>query len=217
MTHEERMILINYILQEVKNDNLPAITKAAETLKKEIQADITATHAKTHRLQKPLKLAQKILKNVDTARYPALQYPHTLKDGRQAVCDGFRLLIMSEPLQLPEMPADLTPIDIDNIIVYNSKQPERNYLELPDLQALKSYIKYKKAAKQKNIIFDFGEGFPVVNAEWLADAIEATGATSATNAGVFAPLWFRTENIEYMLLPVRPEKDKTRTRTNLTI
>lgn len=130
----------------------------------------------------------------------------------QYFCDGVRLIKLAG--------SDKLPIDIP----YNPKQANFNFegvmpydtsdeLELPTTQYLKAYIKEEKAAGQmrnktrtgKYVKYDFGDGKPAVNAEYLLTIMEVLPKARAymTN-GVQAVIKFVTDTESTgLLIPVR--------------
>ena len=133
-----------------------------------------------------------------------------LSDGKQCVCDGFRAIRLNTPIDLPAAPVPCT-IDFDRIFDdarHNAATP----LETPTLGELKSYIKiikaenkakYGKNANRQCILWDFGEGRPIVNAVYLLDILTAFPDAAITCGTVTDPLYFSHADGEAILLPVR--------------
>ena len=132
-------------------------------------------------------------------------------NGKQAVCDGYRAILLNTPLDLPAPPVPCT-MDIDQFFAdarHNAATP----LETPSQGELKSYIKitkaenkakYGRSANKKTILWDFGEGHPAVNAAYLLDILTAFPDAAITFSTMMAPLYFSHADGEAILLPVRP-------------
>ena len=128
----------------------------------------------------------------------------------QNICDGFQAYRLREHLPLESIPEKLDPLDLEGIIA-----PSRDncgaVLELPDVAELKAYIKTEKARKkaiEDNTAptWDFGPELPLVNANFLLNALELLPGCTAT-AGKQRPalqaIYFKSEAGEGILLPVR--------------
>lgn len=131
----------------------------------------------------------------------------------QYFCDGVRMVKLAG--------SDKLPIDIP----YNPKHANFNFegviphdtsdeLELPTIQYLKAYIKENKAFNKtinsytgKYVKYDFGDGKPAVNAEYLLAIMEILPKAKAymTN-GVKAVIKFVTDTeTTGLLIPVRKD------------
>lgn len=129
----------------------------------------------------------------------------------QYFCDGVRLIKLAG--------SDKLPIDIP----YNPKRENFHFekviphdtsteLELPTIQYLKAYIKENKALNKttnsytgKYVKYDFGDGKPAVNAEYLLTVIEILpNAKAYMTNGVEAVIKFVTDTeTTGLLVPVR--------------
>jgi len=138
-------------------------------------------------------------------------------DGKQYACDGHRAMRLNTPIDLPVPPVPCT-IDIDRLFA-DARRNATTPLETPSQGELKSYIKitkaenktkYGKGANKKTILWDFGEGRPVVNAAYLLDILTAFPDATITFSTLTAPLYFSHADGEAILLPVRmKEQDRT--------
>ncbi len=131
-------------------------------------------------------------------------------DGKQYVCDGYRAIRINTPIDLPAAPVPCT-LDIDRIFE-DARRNATTPLETPTLGELKTYIKLKKAenkakygkgANKETILWDFGEGLPVVNAVYLLDILTAFPDATITCYIMTAPLYFSHADGDAILLPVR--------------
>lgn len=144
-------------------------------------AGLIATLEKEQRMQgaksagkgNALKIAEKVLKrNANTRRNLCFA---NIIDGKQYICDGYVCVCYAEGNHLPleEMPSDLQPMDSLPKLFADMDGID---IELPDLKALKNYIKMQKSLhkgdKNYRIPFDFGVGKYQVDAQLLAEMIE---------------------------------------------
>lgn len=139
----------------------------------------------------------------------SLHYAWTDSDGRQCVCDSYRAFRLNEPLPLEPRPADAgDPIDLDNII------PDRKdyaATPLPSAKEIKAFIAIERAKaggkRGTDVIWDFGEGKPAVNAEYLLDLVQvfpdATEIFHGVGTKLLSVLYARCDAGEAVLLPVR--------------
>jgi hypothetical protein len=138
-----------------------------------------------------------------------------VRDGKQYACDGHRAMRLNTPIDLPAPPVPCT-MDIGRLFAearHNATTP----LETPTLGELKTYIKIKKAenkakygkgANRQGILWDFGEGRPVVNAAYLLDILTAFPDAAIIFNTLTAPLYFSHADGEAILMPVR-KKNRT--------
>ena len=131
-------------------------------------------------------------------------------NGKQAVCDGFRIIILNTPIDLPAPPVPCT-MDVGRL-VDDARNHATTPLETPTLGELKSYIKitkaenktkYGKRASNQHISWDFGENLPAVNATYLLDILTAFPDATITCSTMTAPIHFSHADGEAILLPVR--------------
>ena len=142
----------------------------------------------------------------------SLHYAWTDSEGRQCVCDGYRAYRLNEPLPLEPRPENAgTPIDLDKIM------PDgKGYAAtpLPSAKELRAHIAVEKAKADRkrgqDILWDFGEGKPVVNAEYLLDLVQvfpdAAEIFHGTGVHMLAPLFLKCERGDAVLLPCRTVK-----------
>lgn len=153
---------------------------ALQALIDDLKAEIRKENNKRTGAANVEKAANNIIKYVkknDPSRI-SLHGAWICKNGRQYVCDGMRALEINSPIQLENIPEKAQPLDIEKLFV---KPDHAERFELPTAAELKSMIAEAKAdAKVKKIrspkIVYACENGPVINAEFLMDAIIATGA-----------------------------------------
>ena len=131
-------------------------------------------------------------------------------DGKQYVSDGYRAIRLNTPIDFPAPPV---PCTIDFVRFFTEAQRDATTpLKTPALAELKTYIKitkaenkakYGKGANEQCILWDFGEGRPVVNAVYLLDILTAFPHATITFSTLTAPLYFSHINGEALLMPIK--------------
>ena len=186
-------------------------TTAAQALLRKLmgglQDDIYKAERKSKGELSALKAAQRILKNARDDGRVALAYPWTDKQGRQVVCDGFRLARLNEPLPLPERPADLKYINYPAFLE-PAIQSRSERLEAPEASKLSAHIKIVKPTLPKGgvVKWDFGDGLPMVNAQYLLELLALLPGASLYCTGknpLISPIYFESESGDGVLMPVR--------------
>lgn len=132
-----------------------------------------------------------------------------VQDGKQTVCDGYRAIRLNDAIDLPvpeypEQAPKMKPI-------FDGAMQNSDPLDLPDLGELKAHIKAQKAEQtargirrsEQKIVWDFGDGKPMVDASYLADMIEALPNAEAYGKGLNGMIYFRAENGDGVLCGVR--------------
>ena len=157
------------------------------------------------------KALEKILKN---ATHDFLKKARTV-DGRQIVCDGFTLCALDQPVELsPEFVQDVNDGRADGIInrvLPAARENNGDALRVPDAATLRLHIKNSKAEKKTRkdktpVIYDFGDGLPAVNAEYLANVIDIYGDAVqlvASSRGIYQPIYIKSDRGDGVLMPIR--------------
>lgn len=145
---------------------------------RDLERDINAEECRAAGRLSPLKAAQRVLKSAQGNPREAL-HGAWITGGMQCLCDGYRAFRLAEHLPgLPSIRDGVEPINVDKYI-----DPARDGftqpLQLPDLADIKSYVKAERARRKGEgirnaapVAWDFGEGLPYVNAQYLIDALE---------------------------------------------
>lgn len=188
------------------------------SLVKQLREDIVKDEAKKSGRSQQLSAAKRILKASVQANKEALTYA-PIQNNKQCVCDGCRAVRLASPLAgLPELPENIQYVDLNGIVQRSSDMTE---IELPDAAKLSAYIKTYKAEHGKKAskpMFDFGEEYQVVDAEYLLDMlflIPDAKAYSVKNKGV-SIIYFENETgDDGVLLPIRAKDGIIRQRTKL--
>lgn len=184
---------------------------AAQTLLRKLmgglQEDIRKAECSSKGALSALKAAQRILKTSSYGVREELKFPWTDEQGRQILCDGFRLARLNEPLPLPERPADLQYINYPAFL-----EPARNgrgqQLEAPDVKELRAHIKTVKPTLPKGgvVKWDFGDGLPMVDAQYLLELLALLPGAALYCTGknpLISPIYFESESGDGVLLPVK--------------
>ena len=186
----------------------------------ELQDAIRADGAKKVGKTEALRAAKRVLSNHPVSAKPAFGFVKTIGEY-QYFTDGYRGFKLKDHLPLPELPEGWDTMDLEPVIA-NAASGDVE-LELPDLGALKAYIKMEKARlkaegrHREGVRYDFGPGLPLVNAEYLADMlILLPGCKARVKKGyMINPLFFESDGNSAVLLPVRPGDDAGRVKTQL--
>lgn len=189
-----------------------------ETIADQLRDDIRTKEAKKNGKTNALNAAKRILKTAQKTPRPAL-HKAFYNNGLQCICDGYRGAQLKKPLPLEELPADTETINFSRFLD-DAKKNNDIILELPELGALKTYIKLEKfknkVAKTKDIIYcDFGPGLPFVNAEFLIDLLEILPGCKAYTAKNNFNIYFESDDGRGMLCSVRPGENVERKKTEL--
>lgn len=128
-------------------------------------------------------------------------------EGRQCLCDGYRGIRLHSPVE--SIPPAKGGLDLNKIM-----QPCLNYtqtLALPSVSELRTSIALDKNSRSKKdrdrlpLRYDFGDGLPSVNANYLYDFLNIfDDCTQALWSGnLNSPLYFRGKAGEGIVLPVK--------------
>ena len=183
-----------------------------------LRDNLRTKEAKKNGKTNALSAAKRILKTALKTPRPAL-HKAFYNNGMQCVCDGFRGAQLKNALPLEELPADMETINFARFLD-DAKKNNDIILELPELSALKAYIKLEKfknkVAKTKDIIYyDFGSGLPFVNAEFLADQLEILPGCKAYAKNNGFNIYFESDDGRGMLCNARPGENVERKKTIL--
>lgn len=189
-----------------------------ETIAEQLRDDIRSAEAKKNGKTNALSAAKRILKAAQKTPRPAL-HKAFFNNDLQCICDGVRAVQLKNALPLEELPADTETINLTRIID-DAKQNNNIVLKLPELKALKTYIKLEKfknrVAKTKDIIcYDFGAGLPYVNAEFLIDLLEILPGCKAYAKNNGFNIYFESDDGRGLLCTVRPGENVERKKTEL--
>lgn len=240
MTAEEKQEMENYIKVFGKEQgtaynnhsfNRTVPTAIAEMLRV-CTLEMTKDNDKTNGKSKQAAVIKSVIKGINNA-YPKVSY---IVNGKHYVCNGYQLFEFNEICQS-------VPIGTEKDMASTKPDPQEWYekfinqaennkyieLEVPDRTKLSMYIKTKKAkwktvgnkAKDLKLIeYNFGEGLPAINAEYLLDLIDGIpdGKLYCTNGGrsiYVSPLVMLGSNNRAITMPIRKDPNKTDIKTEL--
>lgn len=195
----------------LKNGSNGNAVEIIEALKQEAAAEIRRDEAKRSGTASRQKAAERIIKSAKSVQpFRPCMHGAWIDNGKQYICDGFRVVRFNEPLPLESIPEGVEPLNASRIIAPGMNTGAT--LDLPELGELRAHIKTEKARikaeKLRGIVplWDFGDGLPAVDAQYLADMLEALPGCTATVAKDYPELrivYFESENGDGGLLPVK--------------
>lgn len=148
---------------------------------------------------------------------PAAQGAWTDDDGKQCVCDGMRGFRLNSPFILPQAknPAPGS-VRFDLAAVIAPLRNNARSLSLPTAEEVRESIKVQRAEQKAKkhrkgetfrAYFDFGPGFPRVNAQYLLDFLQLfpkdLEAFASAERPLLTPLYFKSPAGEGVLCPCR--------------
>ena len=152
---------------------------------------------------------------------------YAYNDGEyQVACDCYIMAALSKEDHVPlaERPdRELYEWRMPNWkkhIPWECEVPSR-LVELPDMSALKLYLKSEKLRRKKkyhkSITFDFGENLPCIKAEYLITAMEILPDAKAYYAGYenLCLLLINDSGSVVYVMGIEPDKNKERMRTEI--
>lgn len=198
---------MEHLKQGANGNALEILNAIKEDAKKEIRRAAAKASGNANRQ----KAAERVIKNA-IASNPGREALHGfwIKNEKQYICDGFRILRLNNALPLPTISEKLQPIDADRILT-PAKDNAGAVLELPDVGELRAYIKTEKARKKaisdkSAIFYDFSDDLPRVNAVYLLDMLEilpGCTATASSRGALVNPIYFESEHGDGVLCPVK--------------
>ena len=198
--------------------DIVSIPAMLASLVKQLREDIVKDEAKKAGRSRQLAAAKRILKSAIKTNKASLTYA-PIQNGKQCICDGYRAVRLTNPIVgLPKLPESMQYIDINNIV---KKDKEMTEIELPDAAKLSAYIKTYKAEygkKASKPMFDFGEEYQIVDAEYLLDMMNLLPYAKAYGKynNQYSPIYFECEDgSDGVLLPIKVKDGTMRQRTEL--
>ena len=180
-----------------------------EALKEEAAAEIRREEAKNGGKLNRQKAAERVIKSAKSCQPSRDCFHGFWKDsnGLQCICDSFQAYRLREALPLEPIPPKASPLDLSRVFEPNKGEA----LALPDVGELRAYIKEEKARKKATKdktppLYDFGDGLPAVNAEYLLNALELLPGCTATASHVrplLNSIYFSSDAGDGLICPVR--------------
>lgn len=212
MTAEKTLLLTNAALLHLRDNSPENVRDILQALKEDAEKNIRNAAAKSVGRLDRMKAMQRIIKSAKADNREVL-HGAWIANGKQYVCDGFRIVSIYDPLDLETIPDHVQPIDGERIMPKDGNAGG-TVLDLPDVGTLRAYIKTEKARlkaegnKKRGAVYDFGDGLPAVNAQFLFDMIEIfpdATATASKQRPTLSGIYFNSADGDGILLPVRKE------------
>ena len=184
--------------------NLMHISNLLIALKEEMRKEYAKANGRTD----ALKAAKSIAKSAEKISRPGFSGA-AMADGEQVFMDGFRMLVLQSPIEFATAPAAADIVDIKRNL-FASLSGYDKPLDLPTIDQLKLHIATAKAnnPKDKQPAYDFGDGLPRVNANYLLDMLLAIPNAKARYSGsLTAAIRFDGDGVYGFLMPCH--KDRT--------
>ena len=118
--------------------------------------------------------------------------------------------IRTDVFTLPDLP-EVRGMDAVHLVTDACALENGLELELPTADQLKALIKERKAAGVKIPLYDFGDGLPAENAQYLLDMLillPSSRAFTDAKRPTLSGIYFKTDDADGLLLPVRKPKAK---------
>lgn len=138
------------------------------------------------------------------------------ENGKQYVCDGFRVLEINEPIDLPPVSDDIESSNYFKIykIIENARQKDTYDLEIPSVQELRANIKITKSkmsAKEKknnkSVAITLIDKGLTLNAQYLLEMSEALGGIKTIKVPVNStgrePVYAENDIGVGLILPIK--------------
>lgn len=183
-----------------------------ERLRDKLEADIRSETAKASGKGTIAKAAERIIKSIPDTRP---QYCGAwMRNGRQIIVDGYRLVAFNEPLPLTEAPEDKPGCErLDPFKLLDQARTAPNcYSEFPSLDELKAEKKIRRAKVKTGALDKNTAGVwyplentdaPALDIDFMIDMLECLPGAEIFWTNWQSPVYFRAENGEGIVLPIR--------------
>lgn len=174
-----------------------------------LKEDIAAESCKETGRSGALNAAKRIIKSAESNQKRRECHGAFEVDGKQCLLDGYQAVRLVTPLPVKSIPEDVEPFNITQVM-NTAKNSAGAELALPTIGELKGHIKIEKAAnkvkREEYVYYDFGEGRPSVNAEYLLNLLEllpGCKAFAGRRCAESSAIYFESEAGDGILMPCR--------------
>lgn len=181
------------------------LTQLASELEAQIRLECASERGVTNATRTITKMLN-YLKKHDGRE--SLHYAWIDSEGRQCVCDGYRAFRFKEPLPLEPRPENAgEAIDLDKIMPDGNGYASSPLPSAKELKALIAIEKARAGRGYRGAKWDFGDGKPIVNAEFLLDLVQvfpdATEIFHGVGTKICSTMFARCDAGDAILLPLR--------------
>ncbi len=210
LPEDDRALVRKYVDKDQRLYDIPGLPQLINLIV-DIKDDVRAEAAKSSGKADVLKAMKSVIKSAEkTASHNPMFHGAFYEDGKQCVCDGYRAIRVDNPVDIHIAEQG----DRSFITKTFREVAKAEELALPSVADLKAYIKINTAAKKATsrnvnpLEYDFGEGLPAVNAQYLLDMLtampDATAYWDAKNTNSI--IYFKAEGVDGILCPVKKQK-----------
>ena len=204
MTNEKMLTLLNSFLND---NNYVTMAELKAGLEENIRESVNKNSGKPS-LAKAMNSVIKAAKK-DGVR-PSLMGGF-MNDDWLTVFDGYRAIQTKEAIELEMIPANLDPLNVNNMI---GSEAYTKMVKLPTIQELKTFIKIKKAEIKAAPSFIVKPPYMIVletdydeqiafNPDYLLDLLEAIPSEYGYYNTNIGPMYLENDTTRGLVLPVR--------------
>lgn len=206
--HAKTIDGFDLLLKEFREDEKCNVYYADEhaliKLVADLERQIKSENNKRNGFAKIESVAKKIIKSSSNEDLNGAFY----YNDKQFFCNGYMILALEKHIDFAGSKKEELGKRLFNLI--DSAEENTMKVNLPTIGELKAYIKLQKAQtgkKASDILYDFGEGLPLVQANpllWILEAMpEATTCRLAACNTSGSAIYFEDKEVQALLLPVR--------------
>jgi hypothetical protein len=204
----DRKVFEDFMKRPEKFEHCDLVPIALSNLAKEIKADMLTESAKKCGKNEAKKSADRIIKEMDSNPAMTTRAGAFVEGEYQYIGCGNLCVRTKDHISVYKtLPDRVEHLPFKRFIDDISKN-DGEKLNLPSIAELKTYIKTKKAEKEKYILWDFGENLPQVDTKYLLDILVIMGeceATASKHRPMTTGIYLVNDRAEAILMPVRKE------------
>lgn len=202
--------------------DIPGLAGKLASLTLTLRDDIANEEARKSGRGSAQIAAKRIIKNAIARQPRECLHGAWMENGKQCLCDGYHGVILDSPIPgLPQADTSSAMFTL-TVALRPSRENTGAKLALPTVGELKAAIKIHDAEERaqkvktkdrKPLTWDFGEGLPAVNGNYLLDMLEllpGCTATASHASPLLGAIYFQAEGVgEGILLPVRKQSKES--------